>query len=56
MGSTSQQIREQTARAMTIRQAIMATERELLRDLKPREREDVMARLATLRALLRMVR
>ena len=49
-------IRWKLARAMTIRQAIARTERYLLRDLEPRDRADEVARLAQLRALLRMVR
>lgn len=44
------------ARAATIRLAIATTERELLRDLTPREREDVQLRLDTLRRLVRMAR
>ena len=44
------------ARAATIRRSIATTERELLRDLTPREREDVQLRLDTLRRLVRMAR
>lgn len=44
------------ARAATIRRAIATTERELLRDLTPREREDVQLRLDTLRRLVRTAR
>lgn len=49
-------IRWTLARAATIRRAIATTERELLRDLTPREREDVQLRLDTLRRLVRMAR
>ena len=41
------------ARAATIRQSIAATERQLLHDLEPRERADVLARLEVLRRLVR---
>ena len=44
------------ARAATIRRASAVTERELLRDLTPREREDVQLRLDTLRRLVRASR
>ena len=44
------------ARAATIRRSIATTERELLRDLTPREREVVQLRLDTLRRLVRAAR
>ena len=44
------------ARAATIRRSIAVTERELLRDLTAREREDVQLRLDTLRRLVRTAR
>ena len=44
------------ARAATIRRSIAVTERELLRDLTPREREDVQLRLDTMRRLVRASR
>ena len=53
---TKPPIRWQQARAATIRQSIAETERELLRDLPHREREDVQGRLATLRRLVRAAR
>ena len=49
-------IRWTLARAATIRRSIAVTERELLRDLTPREREDVQLRLDTLRRLVRASR
>ena len=56
MGDKPPPIRWQQARAATIRRSIAVTERELLRDLTPREREDVQTRLDTLRRLVRMSR
>ena len=50
---TKPPIRWQQARAATIRQHIAATERQLLHDLEPRERADVLARLEALRRLVR---
>lgn len=44
------------ARAATIRQAIAATERRLLADLDARERADELARLDTLKRVLRLAR
>lgn len=49
-------IRWTLARAATIRQAIARTERYLLRDLEPRDRADELARLETLRRLVRASR
>ena len=44
------------ARAATIRQAIAATKRRLLADLDARERADDLARLDTLKRVLRLAR
>lgn len=44
------------ARAATIRQSIAAIERRLLADLDPRERADELARLDTLKRVLRLAR
>ncbi len=44
------------ARPLTIRRAIIRTEKRLLHDLDARERADEMARLETLRRVLRLAR
>ena len=44
------------ARAATIRRSIAVTARQLLHDLEPRERADVLARLEVLRRLVRTAR
>lgn len=44
------------ARPLTIRLAIIRTEKYLLRDLDARDRADELARLEQLRALLRLSR
>lgn len=49
-------IKRTLARAATIRRAIARTERELLHDLDARDRADVLARLETLKRLVRMAR
>lgn len=49
-------IKWQMARALTIRQAIARTERLLLSELSPKDRADELARLETLKRLVRMAR
>lgn len=44
------------ARPLTIRRAIIRTEKRLLHDLDPRERADELARLETLKRVLRLAR
>lgn len=53
---TKPPIRWTLARAATIRQSIAATERRLLADLDARERADELARLDTLKRVLRLAR
>ena len=49
-------IKWQMAGALTIRQAIARTERLLLSEQSPKDRADELARLETLKRLVRMAR